>query len=498
MAEAFPEASMKPNRDHLLELGGFLVALFLPLYFNPFANQPFEAVKVALFQAISISMMAVACLSALHHYHRQHGLPAKEARFRPTLSALRRHNPLFLPAILYTIVYLLATAASINPQISFGGVRTGHGTATILCQVLFFLLLTTALQSRVQVERMITALLLGSVPVALYGWVQYLGLDALKWSTSSISPVLSTLGRSLFLGSYLAMVIPFTLSRIVAGQRKGGPYPLSYSLILILQITCLLFTMARGAWLGFLGASLLFLGLLAYRNRSRKLLLIAITVLITGSCLFMALNRSKIFLPPGHAKELSDTQVVQGRLSSNNFRLTGWRYTLALVPERYLLGYGPETFTTAFAAYYPQASYPQLSRLHSWDPHNVILSHLTETGVLGLLTFSWLLVRFYKTTFAAFRRAREWPLEVTAAAILSSVTAFIIQAQFNPNVIVLTALFWLLLALGVAVYEIDPAGHPESNAPAIDWPILIRSPLETHSVKHVTRSNSRALQTRGR
>jgi O-antigen ligase len=498
MAEAFPEASMNPNRDHLLELGGFLVALFLPLYFNPFANQPFEAVKVALFQAISISMMAIAGFSALHRLPWQHGLPAKGAVFRPALAALWKHTPLFLPAFLYAIVYLLATATSMSPYISFWGLSTRHGTITILCQVLFFLLLTTAVRSRVQVERIITALLLGSVPVALYGWVQYLGLDALKWSTSSISPVLSTLGRSLFLGSYLAMVIPFTLSRIVAGRSKGRPYPLPYILILILQITCLLFTMARGAWLGFLGACLLFLGLLAYRNWSRKLLLIAITVLITGSCLFMALNRSKIFLPPDYAKELSATQVVQGRLSSNNFRLTGWRYTLALVPQRYLLGYGPETFTTAFETYYPRASYPQLTMLHYWDPHNMILSHLVETGLLGLLTFSWLLVRFYKTTLVAFRRSREWPLEVTAAAILSSATAFIIQAQFNPNVIVLTALFWLLLALGVAVYRLGPAGHPEGNAPAIDWSILIPSPLETHSVKHVTRSNSWVLQTRDR
>jgi len=122
------------------------------------------------------------------------------------------------------------------------------------------------------------------------------------------------------------------------------------------------------------------------------------------------------------------------------------------VPRRWLLGYGPDTF----AEVYPSGESARSSQGREADatvddPHNLILNHLTAAGVLGLLAFSYVVASFYKSVLGAFGRGANRQTEATLAAVAASATAYLIQAQFNPDVIVLSALFWLCLAIGVAL-----------------------------------------------
>lgn len=465
MAETIEERTVSKLHSRLLEMGGLSIVILLPLYFNPFIARSFEAAKVIFFQTITVGMGATLILRDLYQYRRNRS----SAAVTPVWLALRQSHPLHRPITLYAVIYLLATAASTNPSVSLLGGTNRHGTLTVVCTLLFCLLMSAALRTPTQVNRVITALLLGSVPVALYGWVQYFGLDALQWSTTSISPVQSTLGRSIFLGSYLAMVIPFTLSRLVStGDSPTSAHfrPFPYLLILILQTACLLFTMARGAWLGFVGGCLLFLGLLFYQHRRLRWLLTAIVVLILGSYLFLAINRGTAVPLPNQADNRSTAEFAQIRASSNNSRFTVWQYTLPLIPDRYLLGYGPGTFPAVFSSHYPPQTHPHLKPLTTGDPHNIFLHHLTTVGVLGLFAFLWIIIRFYHITLTTFFTAGEQQTRIVAAAITGSTTAFLVSAQFNPTVVVLDVLFWLCLALGIVIYTgcgRSPTGLPPTK-----------------------------------
>ena len=429
--------------------------LFLPLCFNPFATLPFEPAKVAVFRGITVAMTIASTASLL--LNPQNGSHSVRLRSWTGSFGLRTNNPLALPALIYAAAYALATVTSINPQLSLWGSRDNpQGTITVLSVVVFFLLIANALWTREQLDRMITAILLGSIPVAVYGLSQYLGLDPLDWITDSVSPVLSTMGRSNFLGSYLAMVTPFTLARIVI--RRGGGAALRYTLILVLQVTCLLLTLARGAWLSFLGGSLVFLWLLARRWHSWALLAISIMALLIGVWLFVSMNN--IGLPQwamhktANMPQGSEPSFAELRMASVEARITIWKSTLSLIPARWLLGYGPETFATVFSSRYP----PELARFEGPDvmvddPHNLILDQLSATGIVGLLAFLCVIVGFYRVLLGTFSRGIDRPTEATLAAIMGSATAFLIQAQFNPDVIVLVALFWLVLGLGMVVHR---------------------------------------------
>ena len=456
-----------------VEVGGLGIVLFLPLCFNPFATPPFEPAKVALFQGITVGMMIASTASFL--LNPQNGSLSARLRSWTGLFGLRTNNPLALPVLIYTAAYALATVTSIDPRLSFWGSRDNlQGVMTVLIVVVFFLLIANALRTREQLDRMTTALLLGSIPVAVYGLSQYLGLDPLNWITDSVSPVLSTMGRSNFLGSYLAMVIPFTLARIVI--RRGGGAALRYTLVLVLQVTCLLPTLARGAWLGFLGGSLVFLWLLARRWRSWALLAISIMALLIGTWLFASMNN--IGLPQcairktANVSQGSEPSFVELRTASVEARITIWKSTLSLILARWLLGYGPETFAAVFSSHYP----PELARFEGPDvmvddPHNLILDQLAATGIVGLLAFLCVIVGFYRITLGTFSRGIDRPTEATLAAILGSATAFLIQAQFNPDVIVLVAFFWLVLALGVVVHRWEQPGLCGAGAVGAGTPV---------------------------
>lgn len=436
-------------RRAIVEAGGLAVAIILPLCFNPWATPPFEPAKVAIFRGFVAVMGAATAITWLWKTIRSRGSIS-----RPQARCWWTDNPVAMPALGYATAYVLATATSIAPPLSLWGPHDNpQGTITVLCAVIFFLLMASGLQTKAQFDRLVSALILGSVAVAVYGLSQFFGIDSLPWITDSVSPVLSTLGRSNFLGAYLAMVVPFTLLRIADGDRDGSRT--RYTFVLILQVACLWLTLARAAWIGLLGGMLLFLGLLAWRRRNRILWGGAIFVLILGIGLYVAMSTTAL---PRWGQPTAGAQTEQGvsfadlRNASVNARLTIWGTTLGLIRDRWLLGYGPEQFTAVFAAHYP----PELARFEGPqvvvdDPHNLFLDQAMAAGVIGLAALLGVLIIFYRLMLATLHRCTNRSSESALAAILGSVTVFVIQAQFTPDVIVLSAFFWLALALGVVI-----------------------------------------------
>lgn len=443
---------MPSNRCEWFVGGGVLLALLLPLAFNPFASEPFESTKVMLFQAVTIGMTLAAVILSVS----DRSLTAQPMATR--LIQIWRHIGLpAAPIALYAIAVLVATFASIDVDLSIWGSGDRHGTATTLLTLLFFLLLLTSLKRWNQIDGIVTAIIVGSVPVAFYGWIQYMGLDALQWISFSISPVHSTLGRSVFLGAYMTMVIPFTLSRtLVAHRRRHGYRRAAHAALFMLQVGCLIFTLARGAWLGFLGALFLFIALLLPRRR--RAVLSTVVVLIVGIVMFAIIVQFGGEIFPETVGTPSGERFMLIRSWSNQARLTTWRDALALIPRRWIFGFGPETYAKALSQANLVNPFAENAWMHQDDPHNLWLFQMTEVGVVGLLALLWLALRYYRALLAAFNACTNMERKITMAAIFGSTTAYFIHAQFNPDVITLTLFFWMGLALGFAATNLAMQG----------------------------------------
>ncbi|MGC8873480.1 MAG: O-antigen ligase family protein [Chloroflexia bacterium] len=148
--------------------------------------------------------------------------------------ALRRswrealQTSLVIPALAYGAVHIVATIGSVFPTASlYGGYVRQQGTLTVLAYIGLFFILAFNLRRREQLNRLITVILLSSIPAALYGIVQKLGIDPLPWMGDVEFRVASTMGNAIFIAAYLIMILPLTGYRFLsAWDRLRQSFPL--------------------------------------------------------------------------------------------------------------------------------------------------------------------------------------------------------------------------------------------------------------------------------
>ena len=441
--------SIKPQK--VVESGLILISLLLPSFFNPFSEPHFELPKTILFYSIVGAMVILIFSGLVREYVAHHTLSIN----RPN----RLSNYLVMSIFIYALAYICATMFSIEPHISFWGGDENYGALTVIVTIIFFFTILLSLNSINQIERIITALIVGSIPVALYGVIQYFRLDPLMWYTDSISPVHSTMGRSILLGAYLIMIIPFTLARLIGKSFGFENRSLSYLLILVLQIMCLFFTLARGAWIAFIVSSIVFFYIVIRRQLSARLQLCLVVGIILSIPILAVVSMQDFKWFPVWLHLRSMDYMAVYRDASNMARLITWQKVLELAPSRWLFGYGPETFyLLARASYYPMDILPGFNFVLD-NPHNLFLYHLISIGVTGLFALIGIILAFYLTIFQRLNDDLDYSRRVIIAAILSSFTAYLVNSQFNADVTILLVLFWLVLGIGVVIVNLDQSGN---------------------------------------
>jgi O-antigen ligase len=84
-------------------------------------------------------------------------------------------------------------------------------------------------------------------------------------------------------------------------------------------------------------------------------------------------------------------------------------------------------------------------------PHNILLNFWTETGLLGVVAFGWLLVQGVRTTWRGWRKgAAEWrPLQLgVLLALVAIVVHGLVDVPYWKNDLALE--LWALLGLSWA------------------------------------------------
>ncbi len=400
--------------ESLIESGWLLALVSVPLFFNVYSARVFEPDKLGLLRTIA-TLVAVAIVAVWLEY-----APTTKAQGRTWRQRLGHawRYPLVRPTVLLLAAYLLATALSVAPRVSlWGSYQRLQGTYTLLGYVILFGAVLLFLRRKEQAERLCMAAILVSLPVALYGLVQHSGLDPLPWGGDVTQRVASTLGNAIFVGAYLAMVIPLTAARWIemvrrmqaglplrtrwmltvlvlllwgvqlwawislgvvlglwlaaiclallvavarAARRPAAPFALAgcYSLILAAQCVTLLFSGSRGPQVGLLGG-LLLAALLYAATRHRRAVLTA----VVGVGLLVAGGLIVINLPDSPLSAVRELPYV-GRLGrlleleegTGRVRVLIWQGAVEMLtddPARALVGYGPETMYVAYNPYYP-------------------------------------------------------------------------------------------------------------------------------------------------
>ncbi|MCI0394687.1 MAG: tetratricopeptide repeat protein [Chloroflexi bacterium] len=265
--------------EGFIEAGWLVAVIAVPLFFNVYSARVFEPDKLALLRSIAL-LMAIAWLVKFidgRGWQRLGWLRWKDAD-----SIWRR--PFVLPVFLLVIVYLVSTLFSVAPRISWAGsYQRLQGTYTTLSYIVIFALMAATMRTRAQVERVVTAVIVTSIPVSLYGVLQHAGVDPLPWGGDVQERVAGHMGNAIFIAAYLIMALLLTVARMIdafTGIMNEAVVPYTdyirafiyYVFCFLAQIMAIYWSGSRGPWLG-LGVGLFVFALIllvALRNMETK------------------------------------------------------------------------------------------------------------------------------------------------------------------------------------------------------------------------------------
>jgi O-antigen ligase len=149
-----------------------------------------------------------------------------------------------------------------------------------------------------------------------------------------------------------------------------------------------------------------------------------------------------ILIPP-----INHRLAVEVNFSNGSNTLVGrfelWRVSLQMLTQHVLFGAGLSGFAQTIAP---------LWNPHHTDrfiyPHNMVLTFWSETGLLGLVSFGWIMVTGFMQGWRAMRdAATEWrPIELgIVLALVAVVVHGLVDVPYFKNDLSLE--FWTLLGL---------------------------------------------------
>jgi len=258
--------------DKILEMGWLLALIITPLFFNVYSSRVFEPDKLTSLRTIAVIMAAVWVVKYVEERasgRRQMGLNWR--------------LPLVIPTLFTVAVYLLSTLLSVTPWVSlWGSYQRLQGTYTTLAYVVVFLIILQELRTRDQLDRLITVVILNSLPIALYGLIQHNKLDPLPWGGDVTRRVASNMGNAIFVAAYLIMAALPTLARVMEAFRSiltdeeasatDIARAAAYIFIFLVQLIAIWYTRSRGPLMGLLAGLgvWVLLGLLALQRAARR------------------------------------------------------------------------------------------------------------------------------------------------------------------------------------------------------------------------------------
>lgn len=392
--------------ERFIEAGWLAALITVPLFFHVYSSRVFEPDKLTLLRSIAFVAVLGWVIKSIDTRNWKL-IPSEVAMNGPgwwqRLPAFLR-VPLVLPALVLVLIYIISTITSVVPRVSlWGSYQRLQGTYTTVAYVALFFLLLATLRRREQYERLVTTIIVVSLPVALYGIIQHYGRDWLPWAGDVTARVASTMGNSIFVAAYLIMAVPLTLSRLVeaierllsAEKETLAPFLLaiSYVFVLAVQLICIFFTQSRGPWLGLLAGLFFFVLLFVLSRGMRKAAVATIGVAVVGAVFLVLMN-----IPNSPLEKLRETPYI-GRLGTileteegtGKVRVLIWQGAVELLqsnPARDIIGYGPESMYVAYNPFYPPDLAHYEARNASPDrSHNETFDSLIITGVLGFIVY---------------------------------------------------------------------------------------------------------------
>jgi putative inorganic carbon (HCO3(-)) transporter len=338
-----------------------------------------------------------------------------------------------------TLLILGATAGMlISPDLR---AAAGVWRAYFVEPMLFFVVFTSVVRGAAE-RRNVLAALGASMAVigvsAVFQKFTGFGIPNPIWQAEATRRVTSFYGFPNAIGLFAAPTVVLMAGWTTALALQKGRQKLLAILPAIAALLGLLgifFAVSEGAMIGVL-AGLLVLGLLAKPLRPAALILLIAASMVTSAY-----------------KPVRDyaSVLLSLRDDSGMVRKIVWQESLDMLYDHPVFGAGLAGYRPILEPYHA-ARHIEIFMY----PHDLFLNFWSETGIIGLLGFLWLLAAFFRDNGRLLKRGRNGLLPISLIAAMSAIVVHgLVDVPYFKNDLAL--LFWILAGLTASMTTETPS-----------------------------------------
>lgn len=367
-----------------------------------------------------------ATLGWFAHMFYKHGwliLPTPKATIDPA-------NP-FAPYLMPILLWLLAASLGLffSPNLDDA---LGLWRAYFIQPLLVFGMVVLSFRHRTEKVWLLWALGASVIVIGVATVLQGIGWTVLPepfasaetFRATGLYPYPNAVG--LYVAPVVALFIAWVLQRLDQENIFGV---IGKSIVIALGILGIVLSVTKGALVGLVVAVLV--SAFTLQGATRK-------ILFSGALLALIFT---LAIPNVRNEVVSQISLTS---PSGLMRQAVWEESLAMLIDKPIFGAGLAGYQTAVAPYHvdwrPEIT-PYKIEIYLY-PHNVFLNVWSELGLLGLISFVWLLFAFYKLSW----RQRSMPMSAMAMIAMTALLVHgLVDVPYFKND--LAVLFWLIMAL---------------------------------------------------
>ncbi len=395
-----------------------LLAFLIPLFFLPFTYEAFELSKQTLLIGLGFILLVVWFSQSV---------ASRQAQLLK--------SPLNWAILALLAVTVASVFTSIDPITSIMGFygRFNGGLLSLLGYLLVFFLVTVSIRTREEIHWLVGSWLSGVGLSGIILLLQLLGARLLPFAFAQISSFTPLGGALNAVVLILAASFPMAIY-LARGAVKSWLRILSFLLAVLIIVLIFMVDYHLG-WLGLGVGSLVWLGLLFYKNESTSFqwtVIPAIAIILSLIAWPIVLvNITRISVP------------VEVNLSLP----ASWRIAIQNAKSNPLLGTGPDTFNYGFSKFKPEGFNDSNFWAFRFDRATSELAQLlSTTGFIGLTAYLATLITGLYLCWRSLRdkQAEDWYLK--AAIVTTFVILLLAQVFYFLNT-VLAVMTWLVFGL---------------------------------------------------
>jgi O-antigen ligase len=412
----------------------------IPLIINPTALDYWYKPKVDSLYCLIIIIFSAGLLKSI--------IFKKSFIFKKTF--------LLVPLCFYIFSVIISTVFSAFPEMSIKGDSWRYeGIFTLLSYVSLVFIFSSVVKTEQDFHYLIKSLLFSTFLISLYAIIQYAGFNPTEHFIPGIRQaehrVGSTIGNPNFLGKFLVLVLPLYIAYFVCSDSNIKRF--FFAAGFVFSFLALILTFTRGSWLGFCSSMFLLFIILGgelVSGRVKKniaVVMIALVVFI-GAGLFFdggnARGKDTVFTMIKY-KIRSSFDIEKGMGVAT--RLFVWKKVVALIKERPVFGYGPDTHRMVMRKV-------NLEYLRKFKDiviidraHNNYIDIALGRGLVGLGTYLSVIVVFMMWLWKTMKRERDKFRKIMFCCIFSAFFGYLINDLFIFSVVSVSPTFWSLMGL---------------------------------------------------